>query len=705
MIRDEQEQQPTFTDQFRYPPWYKGGEFIESTDSLDLSEADQIIEDAFGVISGHFGGYQRRDDQIEMAKKILRNMLGQKTFVLEAGTGIGKSFAYLVPAIACSYLSGERVVLTTETKNLQLQIFNKDLPVIADILDPGLTYELTLGSGNYFCRLRHDDVLHTGSFMDLITEQEMDTYKKWTESVIANKIKGHLYELYEPINSDFWSLVSRNPDGCPSNRCLYFSHCNYYRAKAAWSNSRILVANHHLFLYNLVNDKRTLPSYGYSVVDEAHGFSKTAQSILTYRFHAETIADQRKGFEKATRSSLAGEALQEWSTRWRHAEEGWRAFFSMWEVELSLSFEENGLKIISADKKGDLSGVQAVLEEISNLLDEMIKGSEESNLLNSLNAIRKTVIKGVHFIQMFRIFDFNRMVYWGEKKQGRFFLYTCGIELGNELAPMMVEPQLWTSATLGYNDGRVVDQKAYFRKFMEELVPPDDLPYIETATVPSPFDYENHSVLYIPKDLNAPEWNAPEGVKAAYEDELFQEIRSLIDLSGGGALVLFTSNYLMRQIGQRLADETSHQVISQLDHGADEALNLFKKSKDAVLLGANSFWQGVDVTGNTLRMLIITKLMFTPPDDPILKARSRILETRNKKPFFELSLPDAAMMLRQAFGRLIRSETDKGVAAILDNRILQKSYGRTLLGNLPRIPMITVRGELEKRVSELKLLD
>jgi ATP-dependent DNA helicase DinG len=193
-------------------------------------------------------------------------------------------------------------------------------------------------------------------------------------------------------------------------------------------------------------------------------------------------------------------------------------------------------------------------------------------------------------------------------------------------------------------------------------------------------------------------------VQAEYFDRLAEEIAALTSVSGGGALVLFTSNYNLQQVAERLVTLTDLEVISQLDDGVQDSLARFRRNKESILLGSQSFWQGIDVAGDGLRLLIITKLLFTPPDDPIFKARSEILEAKGKRPFFDLSLPHASTMLRQAFGRLIRTERDKGVIALLDSRIWQKTYGKTLIANLPRVQVLRTFAELERANEKFGLL-
>jgi len=692
-----------------FPPWYVTAN--RSVDSIQESDLGGIIEAAFAAISTKYPDYQSRPDQVEMSKNILKNLMGQTIYVVEAGTGIGKSFAYLIAAIAYSYLSGERVIVTTETKNLQMQIFKKDLPSLEDILAPKLTFQMALGSSNYFCRLRHDEVFHEGKFRDIISETELERYKLFITDVIAGKNQGHMYDMERPFPDEFWRLIGRDPDGCPGNKCLYFSSCNYYRAKNDWGDSRVIIANHHLFLYNIFNEKRTLPAYSGVVFDEAHGLIQSGQSILTHKFSVDTIRELNKRFESKLRKSLPQEAYEEWAENWKNLEGAWGVFFSMWEVQLTLNFEENNRKIIFEKQRIDPGECLVLLEKITNDIAEYIKEEEDSSTLNVLNAVNKALKKALLFCQYYQRMEFDRMVFWGEKIDGRFFLFACNLNLGDELAPHMTEGQVWTSATLGYwpFDKRAPGKEAllkggYFKDFIAEALGETSVPDTKVDYYESPFNYAKQAVLYIPEHLAAPAYGASGGAQELYERTLMEEVVELIRMSNGGALVLFTSNYQLREAARVLREKLDLEIFSQLELGADGALKKFKATPDSVLLGTNSYWQGIDVTGRQLRALIITKMMFTPPSDPVLQARSKILEKKNLNPFMKISLPKSCMMLRQAFGRLIRSETDTGFVAILDSRIHQKSYGRLVLVNLPAIPLVKKIDDLRDLILKNKLV-
>ncbi|MDH4199131.1 MAG: ATP-dependent DNA helicase [Spirochaetia bacterium] len=696
-----------------FPPWYDGEN--QKPENISVEVLNEIIEGAFHRIAGEYPEYQSRKDQIEMSKNILASLMNESVYIVEAGTGIGKSFAYLIAIIAYSYLTDERVIVTTETKNLQMQIFRKDIPSLKSLLGVDLAFELALGSSNYYCRLRHDEAFVEGKFRDLVSESELERYNTWTKEVNENKIHGHIFDMEKPFPEDFWKFIGRDPDGCPANKCLHFNYCNYYRAKAAWNNSKIIIANHHLFLYNLFNEKRTLPPYSAVVFDEAHGLIQSGQSILTHRFSTETIREVSRKFESRIKKSLPQEAYEEWSENWKNLESVWHVFFSSWEVQLSLNFEENSRKIIFEKQNIDTKECLFLLEKICDNIAELVIDEKDSGTLNALNGILKAVKKAMLFFTYYQHMNFEKMVYWGEKIHSRFYLFVCNLNLGDELSPLMTEGQVWTSATIGYwpFDKRPRDKAdllrgGYFRDFMSEAFgqsPESDMGMdFKTDYFESPFNYARQSVMYIPAHLSAPEWGASGGAKELYERNLMEEVLELIKLSGGGALVLFTSNYLLNHAGMIIKEQLNLPVFSQLEFGADLALKKFKETPNSVLLGTNSYWQGIDVTGKQLRSLIITKMMFTPPGDPLLQARSKILEKKNENPFMKISLPRSCLMLKQAFGRLIRSETDTGFVAILDSRLLHKNYGKRMLANLPDIPLVKTLADLKSVIKKNSLI-
>jgi len=720
-----------------WPPWFDNSDLSEiSFEDIDKDITDEIINQAFDILAKYYKNYNVRQDQISMSKNILHHFLIDKSSIIEAGTGIGKSFAYLIASIAFSYLSGERVFITTETKNLQLQLFEKDMAILQELLDQNISYDLCLGSDNYLCLLNYRYSFDKGTFLDVLKKDQIPYMHSFVDDINSRKKQGHFYELDINVSYEFWRQISRDSEGCPGNRCDLYETCNYYRVKNKWYGKRLLIGNHHLLLYHFLNNKSILPEYGALILDEAHGFLKTSYSIFTLTYSRENFDDRKKTFESMMKKAVdfPPEMVEEYKIQWDDLKIKWDSFFSHWEVELDMNFEETSSKIISdqMNLNPPLHGTSEIVSTTKSLSDMLIKSidaEEDSAVLNHLMNADKFLQRTIKFFDYFKSFDFNKFVYWGDKRRDVFYLSTCNLLIKEELAESLTEPQAWTSATLGYwpypklpTTKQELLNRGYFDSFINTAIPieeskenstnkknlkvKNDLSHAYSTNVYfSPFNYSKHAVLYIPQNLDTPIYNAPDNIKDEYEEKLLEEIIRLIELSNGGALILFTSHYMLRKFSSLIQELVDNTIYSQSEYGAVEALEHFREDSHSVLLGTTSYWQGVDVTGFGLRMLIITKLMFTPPDDPIFKARSIIVEKEGGNSFYNLSLPQASTMLRQAFGRLIRNENDTGIVSILDSRILKKSYGKLLLANLPPVALAKNFEQLESLTKKNKLME
>lgn len=706
------------------PPWCDAselsdlqGEAVEvaiEERSLKPGVLNAICTQAFERIGSALPDYQLRDAQVQMAQQILRSFYRERSAVIEAATGVGKSFAYMVAALAYNYLTGERVLIATETKALQWQLFEKDLPFLKRALDGSLRFELCLGSGNYYCRLRYEQMMQEGSFRDIIDTEKLAEVRNWanliaTESDHSGSRFTDAPKLPEPI----WSLITRDSDGCPGNRCPHYTGCNYYRERKKWGDAQILVANHHLLLYHLLNDKHTLPDYGAVMIDEAHGLVRTGYSIFTASFGRHEFADLKKGIDKTLvqHTGIQGEQKQEIEELVSLCLTRWETFFSRWEVETDMVFKETGTALIRA-RVSDIPEITQPLVELSEKYESLKSDELEASLQGVINAQAKAIKKMAAFARAYDTPDSEAAVYWAEKRNDKFFLHSCQLNLGETLADLMPELRLYTSATIGYwpypefpTRKSELIQRGFFTRFLSEALPLAQDGSIDCNIFFSPFNYREHAALYAPEHLLIPEHGADPSIQARYFDLLSEEIAALVQTSRGGALVLFTSNYNLQQVTYRLREMIDLPVFSQLEDGVQDALVKFRNDKESVLMGSQSFWQGIDVAGDGLRLLVITKLLFTPPDDPIFKARSELLEAKGKRPFFELALPHTSTMLRQAFGRLIRTERDKGVVALLDSRVWQKTYGKTLIANLPRVQVLRTFAELERANAQYGLLN
>lgn len=706
------------------PPWCDAPELSDlQGEAVEVAVAERTLKptvlnaicaQAFERIGSALPDYQLRNAQVQMAQQILRSFYSERCAVIEAATGVGKSFAYMVAALAFNYLTAERVLIATETKALQWQLFEKDLPFLRKALDGNLRFELCLGSGNYYCRLRYEQMMQDGSFRDIIDSEKLAELRDWA-NVIATEAdhSGSRFSNAPRLPDPIWSLVTRDSDGCPANRCPHYTGCNYYRERKKWGEAQILVANHHLLLYHLLNDKHTLPDYGAVMIDEAHGLVRTGYSIFTASFGRHDFADLKKGIDKSLvqHTAVQGEQKQEIEELVSLCLTRWETFFSRWEVETDMVFKDSGTALIR-QRLSDTPDITQPLVALAEKFEAFRSEEIEASLQAIINAQAKAVAKMAAFARSYDTPESETAVYWAEKKNEKFFLHSCKLNLGETLADLMPELRLYTSATIGYwpypefpTRKSELIQRGFFSRFLSEALPLAEEGSIDCNIFFSPFNYREHAALYAPEHLLIPEHGADPAVQAHYFDLLSQEIAALVQTSRGGALVLFTSNYNLQQVTYRLREMIDLPVFSQIEDGVQDALVKFRRDKESVLMGSQSFWQGIDVAGDGLRLLVITKLLFTPPDDPIFKARSEQLEAKGKRPFFELALPHTSTMLRQAFGRLIRTERDKGVVALLDSRVWQKTYGKTLIANLPRVQVLRTFAELERANGKFGLFD
>ncbi len=689
--------QPVF--QPCWPPWY-----IAEDDTINIEDPDSsisndlldlIIDLAFERLGSRFDNYEPRHNQVAMAKTILRSFMEEKICVLEASTGLGKSLAYMVAGLSYSYLTGTRLLITTETKNLQLQIFYKDIRTIQDILAPSLEYALCMGSGNYLCKLRYEATDNAGDFLDLVNQDVWKHFSQEVTNIFSDNAEGSIYDFTTEIPSTLWSMVNREPDGCPSKKCFHFTECNYFKTKHKWEKARVLITNHYLLLLHIQTEQKILPAYSCLVVDEAHSFLNTFHSIFTLHFSTQTLDDKKKLFDKhiAKNKLLEESKIDSFNQQWELVTRGWNVFLSYVADMMELVLDSKGTRTINQQVDYDITELCKNAHSCGSQLTSWAEKSEEPILLNSVNHITHFLNIFTQFLGTFSDMDFDRTAYWGESKEGILHLYVCYIQAGEHLTELFTVPQAWVSATLGYwhkqavpPSKEVIIQEGYFQYFIENLFPQfDDTEDLFVKDIfKSSFRFRDNVILYLPKHLTPPLHGVANDDKLSYETNLWETIIDLVDLSQGDALVLFTSYYMLNKANDILSNTIDLPISSQGALGAQKAMEKFMATPHSVLLGTQSFWQGVDIPGSKLKMLIITKLMFPPPDEPLFQARSKRLENFKRRPFNELSLPYANTMLRQGFGRLVRTRTDKGVIAILDSRITQKFYGNILLSNLPR---------------------
>jgi ATP-dependent DNA helicase DinG len=611
-------------------------------------------------------GYEYRPEQEAMAAAVLDALKEGKNLIVEAGTGVGKSLAYLIPVILwINEDDKRRVVVTTYTKVLQRQLYEKDLPFIREKLFPGVKYALCLGSENYLCLKRLSQCKNEGLFEDS-EGADMARLVKWR----ASADMGIRAEV--EVDTSLWLKVCRQSDLCFGRSCDFFKECFYQKAKTIERNSDILITNHHLFFANVASGYNVLPPFNAVVFDEAHEIEDAAADYLgievsnfRVKHLLDTILNQRgKGLLK--RIAGADPELTsdiEDAVNWaRSSAEG---FFR--EV-LSRMDKQNTLRIRQENFYQDtLSGPLTTLEGFLNGLAASAAVEEQQKELEAVSKRCRDLCAAVGTLLRQ---EAGNSVYWAETSNKTVRLSATPINISELLSQGVfgvVRTSILTSATLSTGgDFQFIKNTLGVKECGQALLA-------------SPFDFRRQALLYVPGDI--PEPSSPDYAAAvtARIDVLIEKAR------GGKTMALFTNYALLKRVADSIGGGV--EVFAQGDTDNYRLVERFKRAKGGALLGTYSFWQGVDFPADELECVIITKLPFGVPTDPVMEGRLEYITAAGRDPFYGYQVPRAVIMLRQGFGRLIRTKSDRGVVAILDCRILKKGYGRIFLESLPEVEM------------------
>ncbi|MCR4289217.1 MAG: DEAD/DEAH box helicase [Candidatus Scalindua sp.] len=714
-----------------------------------------LIEDVLGkngVIANKLGSYELRPQQMEMALAIGKAIEENKHLIVEAGTGVGKSMAYLIPFIFWSVKNNKKVIISTHTKTLQEQLIKKDLPFLRNALksvnasadardnnsppehEPAdcfdFSYTLCMGGQNYLCLRRFYQAQMHGVFSVKKEFNEFQHIIQWE----ARAKRGLRSELdFEPSQA-VWSKICRESDLCFGKQCTFKDDCYYNKARRKEYKAHILVTNHHLFFANIANDGRVLPDFDAVVFDEAHTLEDIATSyfgieISNFRikYMLDSILNPKTGkglitrlFDSFNTSAQAKQAgiISDSEKLLKEAGSASDLFFS----EIIEKYG-TGNKTTRIRKKSTITNyLDKPLSNLFDLLESLSKQvkTDEDRLeiyafANRCSEINKNISTIMNQ-------DMKESVYWAavERKKSRYESISDTLQLTNTLEPLnhkytrcsllaapinvavefekqifgKTRPVILTSATLSINGsfkyirGRLgipactqsgtkkpvitLEQDGFDPRITSE----DD--YCEKA-IGSPFNFAENAIIYIPDNIPDPNQQPDE-----FENSIIKHIKDIVSCSQGRAFILFTSFKMLNSVYEEMADDLDgFTLFRQGDKPRYQLIEEFKTSRKAVLFGTATFWQGVDVPGEALKCVIITKLPFAVPDDPIIEARMELLKSQNKNPFMFYQVPQAITLLRQGFGRLIRSTTDTGVVAILDPRIKSKFYGKYFINSLP----------------------
>jgi predicted DnaQ family exonuclease/DinG family helicase len=682
---------------------------------LDVDEMAAILEYG-GPFSQHFENYEYRPEQVEMLRAVTSALSDGYHLMVEAGTGVGKSFAYLVPAAFFAIQNNTRVVVSTNTINLQDQLIQKDIPALREALGIDVRASLLKGRANYLCPRRLELLRHAGP-------RDADEMRVLAKILVWQLLDGSGdrtgLNLTRPVERDAWTRVSAEDEACSTENCIRREGgaCPFHQAKQAALTSHILVVNHALLLSDVATGSKVLPEYQYVVIDEGHHLESAVTGALSFRLTqndlerllrevgttgsgalgrllAETKPVLRPSdyarFEQLVHraadlafrlQSYAGDfffllgefvarqqegrqqgpyALQVRITPFTRTQPGWDQVEMGWQtagdtLRLLLTCVADIYKAATELYAGGMDQLEDSLGSISGLYRRMAETEA------SVSAMIHEPDAGV--------------IYWIEisPNNTRLSLNAAPLRVGP-----LIEQHLWHTKNSVVVASATLTAAGDFNEkdftYLKNTLGADEA---ETLAVGSPFDYESSTMLYLPQDV--PEPNAP-GFQPALERTLIQLCRA----TGGRTLVLFTSYSQLKRTARSIAGPLGQDGIMLFEQGEGASpnalLDAFRSAGQAVLLGTRSFWEGVDVPGEALQVVVIAKLPFDVPSDPLIAARSETFED----PFGEYQLPEAILRFRQGFGRLIRTASDRGVVVVLDKRVQTKIYGKYFIESLPR---------------------
>lgn len=671
---------------------------------VELQEADfapplpECLEETVAFFSddgplkklAEIGGrsYEPRPQQSVMANEIASAFEKGRNLCVEAPTGVGKSFAYLIPAIYAALSMKKPVLITTETLNLQEQLVYKDLPLLAKLLNLDLKFVLAKGRGNYVCKRRlllargghRDDYLPSGDMLSAV--ERLADWADKTED-------GSKYDIDFPVDNELWACVCSEAANCSGPSCKFFRNCFYWKARRSWEDADIVVANHALFFIDLKiraleqQEASPLPNYGAVVFDEAHTLEDSAASHLGLSLRSGALRYfLNRLYNPATGKGLllrAGEASLQLRATIAKVQDAATEYFLQFQ-EAVRDRKDSVLRIVKPGRFSD--NLSAQLGEVAKMLREYIAEQTDADFRTELQSMHERCLCFQEEIAGFTEMAWNEHVYWAEGKLSSVSR-TQMIEL--DAAPLNVAALLHnilfngkksvilTSATLAVNGS--LDY--FFNRV--------GFGNGEGIVLDSPFDYAKQVKLYLPRSMPMP-------TDEEYYGAVCDEIIRFLKFTNGRAFVLFTSYGMLRTCAEELKDEIRDLGLNLLVHGGELSrsamLEQFKTSSvPSVLFGAASFWTGVDVPGDALSNVVITKLPFAVPSHPLIEARLERIRLSGGEPFRDYSIPDAVLKFRQGVGRLIRSKTDTGIVVVLDRRIVTKSYGSRFLDSIPPCPV------------------
>ena len=633
----------------------------------EISIDDIFSED--GVLSAEVDGFEPREQQLKLARFMDDFFAEGGSALAEAGTGTGKTLAYLIPLAKYCIENGERAAVSTETKSLQLQLIDKEIPLIKKIFrdkfGAELKVSLCLGSSNYLCKRRYAEMINSGLVPLTASEKDLQTIESFAK-------KNRVTTMFDAdVSKDLWSSVCRKSEFCFAAKCSRFSSCAFTLAREEWKEAHILIMNHYLYFSKIALGKNYLPKFEVSVLDEAHSAEQIASEQLGFGFSVNTLSSAVYFMHSKERKQVLGVIGD--SAKRKNLEESFneldvenRKFFmslaqkDMFAGRRTFSLKEN------LDCGDDLiEAMTRVLKAYEECKDSANTEAQEYMILSSA---KNAVFEAKQSLMMLCVRFENDWGYWAELDDRKeISLYGIPLDVSSYMRSEIYEAShatAFVSATLSVNGDF---------SFIKHSLGAQDSSEIALG---SPFDYSSNMGIFIPESF-------PQSGSREIAENTAKIIHEIAELTDGNTMALFTSYDSLNMVCEELEEITDRKVYSQADLDAFRAAKYYIENPGSILLGTHSFWQGIDLKGDLLKSLVITKLPFLPPERPDVEAKSKYIEKCGGNSFSGYQLPAAVIKFKQGIGRLIRSSGDCGILALLDTRIVTKSYGRVFLSSLP----------------------
>ncbi len=632
------------------------------------------IKGIFSKIADMTNGFEKRKEQLVLSSKIKDCLTKKCMGIFEAPTGTGKSLAYLVPSILYAKENSKKVVISTNTINLQKQLIEKDLPVLKNIID--FNVKIALGRENYLCKRKLDNLLKKGDIF-LFNNDTNKTIKEFLQTSKTG-LKSDFFGIKNRVDKKIWDSISSTSLSCAHTKCPYYKNrCFYYRARQSLESADLIIANHHIVLSDaLIKEANVLPDYDAIIFDEAHNLERNATNYFTQtvstseiRYLLERLYTKKKNKTGGLILNINNEIVQE------------RFIKSIEQAKEALKKEPDFLRVKeSFELTIDDSNTELIRTYIEDLQDKLNgvclsfkkTGKDETDI--DIAAVIDTLSENLSLLDTFLNSSETESVRWVKKTQNYIHFNITPTDISQYLETNIynnVESAIFISATLSVN--------GTFNFFKKNTGIEDAKEFIAKNS----FDYENISKLIVLGDAPVP--NSPRYTE--YLSKAMINLAETLKSNNKGILVLFTSYRMLNSVYDNVFDTTKKLGLSILRQGEFDnfqTLKIFKKNK-GFLFATNSFWEGVDVKGDALSVVFITRLPFEVPNTPIEQSRYRIMEQQGINSFFEYSLPKAVLRFKQGFGRLIRSREDNGIIIVSDSRITNKPYGRIFIDSLPKL--------------------